>query len=284
MHPRDPAETWHALCELIDMPPEGGVLHRPTSLREFHTMRKLLPLLIALGAASGAQANTILIDSFNFPFVGGDQFVKANNVVNGTQTSVTVDPSMAADFSYATARTLAVTCLDDSGATGTNSLPCISAAAASGQGAGRLEVNTRNNFKATSTITWILPANNALVFPASYFFQIISNNTGSPGSVPTNVDFKFNGLSDGNVSNDFDLVNQNFGSVAGVPATFALGASDVNKLKGGGTLQMILSSTGTGWSISLDQFALSTPEPSALALVGLALLGAGVASRRRKTA
>ena len=245
-------------------------------------MRKLLPLLIALGAASGAQANTILIDSFNFPFVGGDQFVKANNVVNGTQTSVTVDPSMAADFSYATARTLQVTCTQ--GTTGTDGSPCISAAAASGQGSGALEINTRNNFKGTSTVTWILPANNALVFPASYFFQILSNTTGAPGNVPTNVDFKFNGLSDGNASNDFDLVNQNFGSVAGVPATFALGASDVNKLKGGGTLQMILSSTGTGWSISLDQFALSTPEPSALALVGLALLGAGVASRRRKTA
>jgi hypothetical protein len=36
------------------------------------------------------------------------------------------------------------------------------------------------------------------------------------------------------------------------------------------------------WDLSLDSFGVTIPEPTSIALVGLALLGAGVASRRRQ--
>jgi hypothetical protein len=52
-------------------------------------------------------------------------------------------------------------------------------------------------------------------------------------------------------------------------------------LNAGGTLTMIVDG-GNGWDLSLDSFGFSIPEPTSLALVGLALLGAGVASRRRQ--
>ena len=39
-----------------------------------------------------------------------------------------------------------------------------------------------------------------------------------------------------------------------------------------------------GWDISIDEIGFIIPEPTSLALAGLALLGAGLASRRRKAA
>jgi hypothetical protein len=36
------------------------------------------------------------------------------------------------------------------------------------------------------------------------------------------------------------------------------------------------------WDFAIDSFGFQIPEPATLALTGLALIGAGVASRRRK--
>jgi hypothetical protein len=52
-------------------------------------------------------------------------------------------------------------------------------------------------------------------------------------------------------------------------------------LNAGGTLTMTVDGDN-GWDLSLDSFGLTLPEPTSLGLVGLALLGAGVASRRRQ--
>jgi hypothetical protein len=285
---RPAEETGHTHCKQLVKPPVGGVQHSLTVLLEFHTMRKILALSAAVASAFAmnvAHSATILIDSFNFPTTGANQFIKADSTgmtatttVGGLGGTAQVNPSSAADGSYAITRDLFVNCISGAGSSGN---PCVNASAASAQGLGYLEINTRNNMTASAAVTWTLPPNATLVSPSSYFFQIISNTTGAPGNIPTTVDFIFTGTGS-NVGNNFNLSNQNFGSVAGVPAAFALGVSDVNALKGGGQLQMLLSSTGTGWSISLDQFALFTPEPTSLALVGLALLGAGVVSRRRK--
>ena len=259
-------------------------------------MRKLLPLAVALSATfamTGAHADVILIDSFNGPYAPPtEQYIQENTAASvGTYlSSSTFNPSLTGggDMSYATSRTLAVDCTVG---TGSAVAPCVAGFAGIAQSGGagpngnnNLEFDVRNNMKAATRVTWILPPNPNLVSPSSFFFQIISNTTGSPGNTPTNIDFRFNGLSDGNATpgNDFDLINQDFGSVAGVPATFALTPAQVNSLKVGGTLVADLTNPGAGWSIQLDQFGLFTPEPTSLALAGLALVGAGLASRRRK--
>jgi hypothetical protein len=41
-------------------------------------------------------------------------------------------------------------------------------------------------------------------------------------------------------------------------------------------------SGGDAWNLVLDSFSITVPEPTSLALVGLALLGAGFAASRRK--
>ena len=63
--------------------------------------------------------------------------------------------------------------------------------------------------------------------------------------------------------------------------SFALSAAQTALLSAGGMLDMTITGSNS-YDISFDTLSLVIPEPTSLALVGLALLGAGVVSRRRK--
>jgi hypothetical protein len=54
----------------------------------------------------------------------------------------------------------------------------------------------------------------------------------------------------------------------------------VTSLLAGGTLTATFSGL-PAYDITIDNFGLALPEPTSLALVGLALVGAGIATRRR---
>ena len=60
-----------------------------------------------------------------------------------------------------------------------------------------------------------------------------------------------------------------------------LSAAEQLNLSNGGILTLRFVGEA-GWDMAIDSFGFQIPEPTSLALVGLALLGAGVATRRRK--
>ncbi len=70
--------------------------------------------------------------------------------------------------------------------------------------------------------------------------------------------------------------------MVGTPLTWALNASQASSLLTAGKVLKLTIDGGNNWDFSGDNLTLTVPEPATLALVGLALLGAGVVSRRRK--
>jgi hypothetical protein len=81
------------------------------------------------------------------------------------------------------------------------------------------------------------------------------------------------------------------GPLGSLTQNFALSATQQNTISAGaGTRELRAVFDGpAGWDLTIDSFGLRerttvnpVPEPSTLALVGLAVAGIGVASRRRK--
>ena len=116
----------------------------------------------------------------------------------------------------------------------------------------------------------------------------------APGLVPTTAAGGVASLaitvveSDGNPTSLELFVNnvsQGFFSIAGNTRNdinyFSLSAAAQNALAGGGQLMLVINGD-TGWDLALDSFGIEVPEPSSMALVGLALVAGGAASRRRK--
>jgi hypothetical protein len=142
---------------------------------------------------------------------------------------------------------------------------------------------------ATSTVTWNL--NNAALNAAiagspnvSLFLSVLESNLGNNPVTNTTIQnrlgFELETTFNSNIFVPFEVV---FLDTITVPMdlSFALSAGQINLLQGGSRLRVTMSG-GTGHDLTIDTIGLSIPEPASLALAGLALLGAGIASRRRK--
>jgi PEP-CTERM motif len=141
---------------------------------------------------------------------------------------------------------------------------------------GALTMSNVNNSDSIVDIRYNLAAGfvPAVGTPVSFFFLVVGSDTVNKFlSFSTDSGATFNSIGSFNTQVDFPS------QVAfTVPLTNAQQAT-LNL----GVLDFVLRISGdSGWDFSIDSFGFQVPEPTSLALVGLALLGAGVATRRRK--
>jgi hypothetical protein len=141
--------------------------------------------------------------------------------------------------------------------------------------AGRLQVINGDGITSLTAVEWTLaPGFVPAAGPVAFVFNIV----GSDG-VPVNFNFSLDGGATSTFITSFSSVI-NIGDPSWqlvVPLTAAQQAA----LTVGDDFALILDGS-PGFDISIDSFGFEIPEPTSLALAGLALLGAGAVSRRRR--
>jgi hypothetical protein len=135
-------------------------------------------------------------------------------------------------------------------------------------------VTTPNTTK--GRVVWTINPFSLGAGPYELLFNIVASAVGT-SSVNSSITFSFVGTSNWSQSFTFPASNDP------VSVPFALLGTQAAAFADGGVLTLDLTG-GRGWNMAIDSFSIEVPEPSSLALVGLALVGAGVAARRRKTA
>lgn len=130
------------------------------------------------------------------------------------------------------------------------------------------------------SLAWLLPVNYLFgVGPASFRFDVLSSDANI-----TSVELFFGGaaLASGATATGGSLgVFVVPGNTINTPLLFNFSDATRQAINVGGWLRLVINGED-GWDMALDSFGFQIPEPTSLALVGLALLGAGVVSRRRK--
>lgn len=221
-------------------------------------MRKLSVLMAAVAATfamSSAQALVLVVDTFDnpavslFDTVGGNAGSASYSDANRSifHNLVTAVPSNDGTFSGVKM--------------GPNSFPT-----------GNLQMSNVDTVTSQVSLNWTLaPGFVPATGPVSFYFRVYASD-----SVTKNISASIGGNPIGGFA-----INQII--APGQTMFFPVSAGDQALLSAGGVLGMTFDGD-LGWDISIDEIGFIIPEPTSLALAGLALLGAGLASRRRKAA
>jgi hypothetical protein len=219
-------------------------------------MRRLSTLVAALATVftvGAANAVVVIVDDFNAPdltlfdTIGGD--------------------SIAATANQSPVRTVSHELITATGNGGLQSSVLIGNVAFP---AGVLQMSNANSIDSQVKVNWTLAVGAVpTTLPVFFFFDVVESD-----AVQKTIGFSLDGGAT-------TFASYSIGAATNTPLLFGVNAMQQAALNAGGTLTMIVDG-GNGWDLSLDSFGFSIPEPTSLALVGLALLGAGVASRRRQ--
>jgi hypothetical protein len=272
------------LCFMNAMPPVGGEPVTAFSPLEVHTMPRLLPVsaaLLGLLSVGTVRAYEVVIDDFNAPIpaiVVRDSTTGDGAVTNLITQQLKVDGNLSST-SLATSRIVTAEFLQNNSATGNPTQSNIQATV--GGTSGRLTINDTAGDVGVVTVKWSIPVF-TLANPATAFLSVLTSQVGGAANT---VDFQFTGTGS-NAGNSFTLPQVSTGyipftSPPGVAESSALSVADALTFSSGGDLLLTFSG-GQGWNLIIDKLSIEVPEPASLALVGLALVGAGVAMRRRK--
>lgn len=223
-------------------------------------MRRFSALMAAVAATfamSSAQALVMVVDNFNSPPVGVTVF----DTVGGDATAASYSDAQRAIFHR----------MDTAGSNATGLFSSVGLAGGTIP-PGNLQMRNADTVTSTVSLNWTLaPGFVPATGPVSFYFTVYSSD-----SVTKNIAASI----DGNPIAGFTI---NEVLAPGEIKTFVVSVADQAALALGGVLGMTFTGT-IGWDISIDEIGFIIPEPTSLALAGLALVGAGLASRRRKAA
>ena len=239
-------------------------------------MRRFSSLVAALGAVfvmGSAQAQFILVDNFNSPDL---LLFDTTTAAGGGALAGPFGPSNGANMP-AIQRTVKHELLIGPNGTGSASNVEIGSAAFP---TGSFNGNNSTGRDSEVSMAWLMPTNFLFgIGPAAFRFDVLSSDANI-----TVAELFFGGaaLASGATATGGSLgVFAIPGNTLNTTLLFNFDNTTRQAINAGGWLRLVINGED-GWDLALDSFGFQVPEPTSLALVGLALLGAGVVSRRRK--
>jgi hypothetical protein len=230
-------------------------------------MRKITALAAAAAAAfavGNANALVFIVDTFDSP-----DMTLFDTTVGGGGVSVSGGPVNPPANTLS--RTVTHELLAGSNVGGLASNVTIGTAS---EPTGSLNVNNGSSRDSQVTVSWALGAG------------FITDSSGPAASVRFDlIKSDLNAASFELFWNNVSFGSQVFPAFNGpgtTPILFALTAAQQDAIaNNAGTLKLVIDGI-PDFDLAIDAIGIQIPEPATLALAGLALLGAGVASRRRR--